>query len=384
MKAGNFVGHSVAAALAITLAACGSHDGQPAQGPGAAGGAPPPPEVNVVTVSTGSATLTQDLPGRLEAYRIAQVRARVDGIVERRLFTEGSDVKQNDTLFQIDARTYRSAHESAKADLDIARQTLERYKTLLEARAVSQQDYDLAGAKVKQAEAALAKTQLDLENSRVPAPISGRIGRTMVTEGALVGHGDATNLATIQQIDPIYANFTQPGTDLSRLQKAIAAGKLAHSNSTEVELVLEDGSIYPEKGKLLFSDLSVDPSTGSVSIRATFPNPRKELLPGMFAMVRLPTAMTESAIRLPQRAVLVGPQGQFVLVVDGEGKVSPRPVKTEAMAGPDFIVSEGVQPGDQVIVDGVQKARPGTVVKAIALQPASGVPQVALMTSDKK
>jgi membrane fusion protein (multidrug efflux system) len=373
----------------MLLAACGSREGQGGAAPGAGAGAPPPAEVNVITVTQGAATLTTDLPGRLEAYRISQVRARVDGIVERRLFTEGSDVKGGDTLFQIDARTYRTAYESSKIDVDVARQTLERYKPLLEAKAVSQQDYDLANAKVKQAEAALAKAALDLENCRVPAPISGRIGRALVTEGALVGHGDATNLATIQQIDPIYANFTQPGADLSRLQKAIAGGELKHATSTEVELVLEDGSIYPQKGKLLFSDIAVDPSTGSVSIRATFPNPRKELLPGMFAMVRLPQAISDEAIRLPQRAVMVGPQGQFVLAVDAENKVVPRPVKTVAMAGGDFIVGSGVVPGDLVIVDGVQKARPGSVVKPVPLEPAENAAEsapaaAAQMSPEKK
>jgi membrane fusion protein (multidrug efflux system) len=372
----------------MLLAACGAREGQVAA-PGAGAGAPPPAEVSVITVTQGAATLTTDLPGRLEAYRIAQVRARVDGIVERRLFTEGSDVRGGDTLFQIDARTYRTAYESAKIDADVARQTLERYKPLLEARAVSQQDYDLANAKVKQAEAALAKAALDIENCRVPAPISGRIGRALVTEGALVGHGDATNLATIQQIDPIYANFTQPGADLSRLQKAIAAGQLKHATSTEVELVLEDGSVYPQKGKLLFSDIAVDPSTGSVSIRATFPNPRKELLPGMFAMVRLPQAISDDAIRLPQRAVMVGPQGQFVLGVDADNKVVPRPVKTVAMAGGDFIVGSGVAPGDLVIVDGVQKARPGSVVKPVPLEgadnaAAQGAPAAPAQVSPEK
>jgi membrane fusion protein (multidrug efflux system) len=373
----------------MLLAACGAREGQGGGAPGAGAGAPPPAEVSVITVTQGAATLTSDLPGRLEAYRIAQVRARVDGIVERRLFTEGSDVRGGDTLFQIDARTYRTAYESAKIDADVARQTLERYKPLLEARAVSQQDYDLANAKVKQAEAALAKAALDIENCRVPAPISGRIGRALVTEGALVGHGDATNLATIQQIDPIYANFTQPGADLSRLQKAIAAGQLKHATSTEVELVLEDGSIYPQKGKLLFSDIAVDPGTGSVSIRATFPNPRKELLPGMFAMVRLPQAISDDAIRLPQRAVMVGPQGQFVLAVDAENKVVPRPVKTVAMAGGDFIVGSGVAPGDLVIVDGVQKARPGSVVKPVPLEvpdnaAQQGAPAPAQVSPEKK
>ena len=363
-----------AAAVAVLLAACGAQDGKapgaPGAGPGPAAGAMPPPEVNVVTVTKSAATLTQDLPGRLEAYRVAQVRARVDGIVEKRLFTEGSNVKAGATLFQIDARTYRAAYASARADADVAMQTRDRYRQLIEAKAVSQQDYDLAVAKFRQAEAALARAGLDLENTRVPAPISGRIGRELATVGALVGHSEATNLAVIEQIDPIYANFTQAGAEEMRLQKEVASGKLQRSGSTVVELVLEDGSIYPEKGKLLFSDQTVDPSTGSVSIRAMFPNPRHELLPGMFAMIRFPEANAENTIRLPQRAVMVGPQGQFVLVVDADGKVVPRPVKTGSMAGGDFVIEEGVQTGEQVIVDGLQKARPGSVVKPVPLEAA--------------
>lgn len=356
--------------LAVLLAGCGGHEGKPpgAPGPGA-GGTPPPPEVNVVTVSRSSAMLTQDLPGRLEAYRVAQVRARVDGILEKRLFTEGSDVKEGSTLFQIDARSYRAVYASARADADVAMQTRDRYKQLLDAKAVSQQDYDLAVAKLRQAEAALAKAQLDLENTRVPAPISGRIGRELVTVGALVGHGEATNLAVIEQLDPIYANFTQPGAEEMRLKKEVESGKLKRSGSAMVELVLEDGSIYREKGKLLFSDQAVDPSTGSVAIRAMFPNPRRELMPGMFAMIRFPQANAENAIKLPQRAVMVGPQGQFVLVVDADGKVSPRPVKTGSMAGGDFVIEDGLQVGEQVIVDGLQKARPGSVVKPVPLEP---------------
>jgi len=356
--------------LALLLAGCGGQEGKApggAPGPGA-GAPPPPPEVTVVTVGKTAATLTQDLPGRLEAYRVAQVRARVDGILEKRLFTEGSDVKEGATLFQIDARTYRAAYASARADAEVALQTRDRYKQLLDARAVSQQDYDLAVAKLRQAEATLARAQLDLDNTRVPAPISGRIGRELATVGALVGHGEATNLAVIEQIDPIYANFTEPGAEEMRLKKEVASGRLKRSGSA-VELVLEDGSVYPEKGRLLFSDQTVDPSTGSIAIRAIFPNSRHDLLPGMFATIRFPQADAESVIKLPQRAVIFSPQGQFVLVVDANDKVSMRPVKTGSMAGPDFIIEDGLQTGEQVIVDGVQKVRPGSVVRPVPLEP---------------
>ena len=330
----------------------------------------PPPEVEVVSVGTGSATLTQDLPGRLEAYRTAQVRARVEGIVEKRLFQEGSDVKAGETLFLIDPRIYKAADESARADLAIAKQNVERYKSLLDVKAVSQLDYDQAVAKAKQAEAAVSRADEDLENASVPAPISGRVGRAQVTEGALVGKGEATLLTTIEQVDPIYANFTRPSADVWQLQQAIKAGKLKKVAAEKIELVLQDGSIYPQRGKLLFSDLAVDPDTGSISLRAAFPNPNHELLPGMFVQVRFPTVGADDVIQIPQRAVMSGQQGQFVMTVDGEGKAAPRPIKTGAMAGQNFIVTDGLKSGDQVIVEGLQKARPGSPVKPVPWNPS--------------
>lgn len=331
----------------------------------------PPPEVDVITVSKGSVTITQELPGRLQAIRTAQVRARVEGIVEKRLFVEGSDVKEGQTLFRIDPRNYQAAFDAAKADLAVARLTLERYKPLLEIKAVSQQEVDLADAKVKQAEAALSRTRLDFENTAVPAPISGHIGRAAVTEGALVGKGDATLLATIEQIDPIYVNFTQPGADLLRLRQAVRSGKLKEVARTSVELVMEDGSVYSQPGKLLFSDLAMDPATGSVSLRAVFANPRQDLLPGAFVRIRFPEAVRESAIRVPQRSVQADPQGQFVMVVDAESKASPRPVKTDGMSGSDFIIAEGLKGGEQVIITGLQKVRPGMPVKVAPPNPNS-------------
>ena len=371
MNKSKFVKRGVVAAAvaAALLAGCGK-GGAPGAGPGGKGpGAMPPPEVTVVKVARTQAELTQDLPGRLEAYRVAQVRARVDGIVEKRLFTEGSDVKAGQTLFVIDPRPYRAAYEAARADVAAAAQVLNRDKQLLEVKAVSQQDYEAAVTRLRQSEAALAKASLDLENTRVPAPIAGHIGRELVTVGALVGHGDATNMAVVEQLDPIYANFVEAGADEWRLRKALATGQLKRSGADSVELVLEDGSIYPERGKLLFTDKVVDPSTGSLSIRAVFPNHEHQLLPGMFATIRFPEALAESAVKLPQRAVLISPQGQYVLVVDDEGKVAVRPVKTGDMAGPDFIIESGVREGEQVIVDGLQKVRPGMTVKAVPLEP---------------
>jgi membrane fusion protein (multidrug efflux system) len=215
----------------------------------------------------------------------------------------------------------------------------------------------------------MSRAQLDFENTHVPAPISGRIGRALVTEGALVGRGEATLLATIEQVDPIYANFTQPGADLMRLQQAFKSGKLKRTQSAQVELVLEDGSIYPLPGKLLFSNLAVDPGTGSVSLRAEFPNPRQELLPGMFVSIRFPEGSADDSIKVPQRAVQMTTQGQFVMVVDAESKVAMRPIKTGGMTGGDFVIEEGLQPGDQVIVNGLQKVRPGSPVKTVEWNP---------------
>lgn len=357
-----------ASLLAAILAACG---GDAQKQAGVAAGGPPPLEVDAVTLAPGSATITQDLPGRLEAVRTAQVRARIEGIVEKRLFAEGSDVQAGAALFQIDSRNYRATAESAKADMAVARATLQRYQPLLGIKAISQQEFDLAQARLKQAEAVLTRAQIDLDNTSVPAPLSGRIGRALVTEGALVGKGEPTHMATIEQIDPVYANFTQPGGDRLRLEAAVKSGKLKRNESAKVELLLEDGSTYALPGRILFSDQAVDPSTGAVSVRAQFPNPRRELLPGMFVRVRFASAVAENAIRVPQRAVQGGAQGQFVTIVSAEGKAEPRPVKTGGMSGGDFIITEGLKGGDQVIVNGLQKARPGTPVKPLPWNPQS-------------
>lgn len=366
--------HAWAATTLVLLAGCGAGNDQPTAGAPAADATPSPMEVAVITARPGVLTLTQDLPGRLEAWRTAEVRARVEGIVEKRLFTEGSDVRAGATLFQIDPRTYAAARDAARADVDAARLVVERYRPLLEIKAVSQQEFDTALARYKQTQAALARAELDLENTRVPAAISGRIGRALVTEGALVGRGEATHLATIEQIDPVYANFTQPGSEVLRLQAAVKSGKLKRTASVRVELLLEDGRVYPLPGKILFSDLAVDPGTGAVSLRAQFPNPERMLLPGMFVRVRFPAASTDQAIHVPQRAVQSGPQGQSVMLVSAEGKVVAQPVKTGAMAGSDFVIVEGLKGGEQVIVDGLQKVRPGMPVKAVSWRVQSTSP----------
>jgi membrane fusion protein (multidrug efflux system) len=359
---------SVSALFLLTLlAACGQGGKGGPAGPGAGGppGAMPPPEVEVVQVKSGSATLTRELPGRVEAVRTAQVRARVEGIVEKRLFTEGSDVRAGQPLFQLDDRTYRTASQAAEADVEVKKLNLSRVESLLPIKAVSQQEVDAARATLKQAEAQLARTRLDQENTTVPAPISGRIGRALVTEGALVGRGEATLLATIEQLEPVNVLFTQPNADVLRLKSALAAGKLKASESRSVELILESGQPYAHKGRLIFSDMSVDPGTGAITMKAEFPNTERLLLPGTFVRVRLPQAVAQGVITIPQRAVQTGPQGQFVLLVGPDNKSMPRPVKVGAMAGTDFVIEDGLKGGETMIVNGVQKARPGTVVKPV-------------------
>ncbi|MCS6786283.1 MAG: efflux RND transporter periplasmic adaptor subunit [Thiobacillaceae bacterium] len=327
--------------------------GQPAAGP--AGAAMPPPEVEVVRVARGTATLTPELPGRVEAVRTAQVRARVEGIVERRLFTEGAQVRRGQPLFRLDDRPYRAAVQSAEAEVELRRIQLQRLEQLLPHKAVSEQEVDLARAQLKQAEAQLTRARLDLEYTQVPAPISGRIGRALVSEGALARPGEATPLAVIEQLDPVYVLFTQPAAEALRLRAS--SGRTA-----DIELILEDGSRYAHKGRLITRDARVDPTTGAVTFKAEFPNPEQWLLPGAFVRVRPPQGQLADVVRVPQRAVLSGAQGQYVLVVDGERKVSARPVRLGPMAGTDFVVLEGLEGGETVIVSGVQKAKPGSVV----------------------
>ena len=370
--------------LLTLLAACGEGDKKPSA-PGAAPGAGmPPTEVDVVTVTAGSATITQDLPGRLQAVRSAQVRARVEGVVEKRLFVEGTDVAAGTPLFRIDARTFQTQTAAAEADLAAAKAVLARYTPLVAIKAVSQQEFDAAEARVKQTEATVAKAHLDLENAVPAAPIAGRVGRALVTEGALVGKGEATHLVTIEQLDPIRVEFSQSYSDMLRLQQAVKAGKQKRADSAKVELLLEDGTLYAEKGRLDFADLAVDPASGAVVLRAEFPNPRRELLPGTFVRIRFPQAQLDNAIRVPQRAVQASPQGQSVLMVDAEGKVVPRPITTGAMAGTDFIVTDGLKGGEQVIVKGLQKVRPGAVVKPVPLGTVPTVTPTQASVPEKK
>ncbi len=371
-------------ALAALLVACGDKSATAATGPGAG---MPPPEVAVVTVQPGTVHLSTELPGRLEASRVAQVRARATGILLKRNFVEGSDVKAGQALYQIDAAPYDAALQSAQAQVAQAQAQLEqasslaaRYKPLVAAKAVSQQDYDAAVAAEKAAQAQVAAGQAAVRTARinlgyasVTAPISGRIGRSLVTEGALVSAQEATQLATIQQINPLYLNITQPAAQVLQLREALQAGQLERAGKTEaarVQVLLENGQPYGEAGRLLFTDLTVDPATGQVNLRAEVPNPRGLLLPGMYVRARLQQAEVEGAILLPQQAVTRGSAGDSVMVVDAEGKVAPRPVKIRGAQGDAWIVTDGLKAGEQVMVEGAMKLMMGAkVVKPVPWQP---------------
>lgn len=351
----------------------------------------PPTEVGVVTITPGQLALTSELPGRLEALRTADVRARVSGIVLERNFREGSDVRAGDVLYRIDAAPYRAAHDSARAAVARAeaaqleaRLREERAQSLIGKKMISQQDFDsaLANARATQADVQAAKSalesaRLNLEYATVRAPIAGRIGRALVTEGALVGQGEATPLAQIQQIHPLYVNFTQSSTELLRLRKALEAGQLKGlGKQADVQVVMEDGTVYSHSGKLLFSDLAVDPATGTVALRAEIPNPDGFLLPGMFVRVRVQQAVAEQGITVPQRGVQRGPQGAYVMVVK-DGTVQTLPVTTGAAQGDVWVITDGLKGGEQVIVEGLQKVKPGAPAKAVPFGAAAAPAQPA-------
>ena len=382
---------AVSAAALLALGACSQ---KAAEGAGSGGGAPPPAEVGVVTVAPQAVGLATELPGRLEASRVAQVRARATGILLKRLFKEGSDVKAGQALFQIDASPYQASVASAQAALARSQANLtqaaalaERYKPLLEANAVSKQDMINAVAAQKSAEADVAAgkaavqvAQINLGYASVTSPIAGRIGRALVTEGALVGQGEATPLAVVQQINPMYVNFTQSTTDVLRLRKAVEGGKFkragtgAGAEGASVRIVLEDGSDYGQTGKLLFTDLTVDPTSGQITLRAEVPNAAGLLLPGMYVRVRLEQAQAEAGIVVPQQAVTRGSSGDSVMVVGADGKVMPRSVKVGVAVNGQWVVLDGLKAGEQVMVDGFQKLRGNAPVRAVPWTPAGSAP----------
>lgn len=373
------------ASTAFVLAGCGRN----AAG-NAPAAAPPPPEVGVVTVAPKPLSLTNELPGRVSAFLVAEVRPQVGGIIQTRAFEEGADVRAGETLYQIDPATYRAALQSAEAALAkaeangvVARAKAERYKGLVAIDAVSRQAADEAVAAAAQAAADVAAAKAERETARinlaytrVTAPISGRIGRSSVTAGALVTANQAAPLATVQRLDRIYVDVTQSSAELLRLRKELAAGRLQtdKENRAVVRLRLEDGSIHPVTGTLQFADVTVDEQTSAVTIRATFPNPKELLLPGMYVRALVEEGVREGAITIPQRAVTRNNRGEPLAMVVGAGdKVELRPIVVPRTVGDQWLVDAGLKAGDRVIVEGLQKARPGAQVKPVPARPAAPV-----------
>lgn len=366
------------ASVALLAAGCAKKTAAPVAGPA---------EVGIITVEARPVTLTQELPGRTSAFRLAEVRARVSGIVLKRLFTEGSDVKEGQELYKIDPAPYQAAYDSAKATLAraeanavYARQQNDRLKQLIDSKAISQQDYDnthaalqAAEADVAAAKAALQTAEINLGYTSVASPVSGRIGRSEVTEGAYVQAGAATLLATVQQLDPIYVDLTQSSTEVFRLRRALADGKLQRTGTGDarVQLIIGGGAPAAE-GSLQFSDVTVDPTTSSITLRAIFPNPKTELLPGLFVRARLVEGSTPDAILVPQLAITRNTKGEATALVVGEGnKVELRVLRTDRAIGNQWLIADGLKPDDQVIVQNLQRIRPGAEVKPV---PATNVP----------
>jgi membrane fusion protein (multidrug efflux system) len=339
----------------------------------------PPAAVTFVPATSETVTITRDLPGRIDALRVAEIRARVSGILLKRVFKEGAEVKAGEVLFQIDPAPLEAARDSAAANLakaeanaQQAQNQVQRFRELVAVNAVSKQDADnsesavsIAAAETLAARAALATAELNLSYATVTAPISGRIGKAEVTEGALVGQGEATRLAVIQQLDPIYFDFTQSSGDLLAMKKAAP-------DQNKVTLLLEDGSEYAEPGRVLFSEVSVDPTTGMVSLRAEFPNPVRDLLPGTFARGRVVQAVRENAVTVPQRAVTRGAGGMgTVMIVDDSNHAQVRLIQTGDIAGDKWVVTSGLKAGERVIIEGLLKARPGAPVVPEPFVPAN-------------
>lgn len=362
------------ATFGALLILAGCQDEQAPQG----GFSFPPPQVAVITVKAEDVPITNDLPGRIAATRTAEVRPRASGILIERVFQQGSLVKEGDVLYRIDPAPFKVLVDSAEATLRRAKavqaqaknETI-RQEQLKKSNVSSAQNYDDAVAKLAQAdadvaiaEAGLATAKLNLEYTEVKAPISGRIGRALITEGALVSTNGTENLATIQQLDPVYADFTQSATDLIRLRKALEDGALmADNNSADVKLMLDDGSVYPQSGKLLFSEAAVDASTGQVTLRGEFPNPDGDLLPGMYVRVQIEQGIEKGAVLVPQQAVQRDASGSaLVYVVSADNKAGPRPVRIGRAAGTRWVITDGLKDGEKIIVEGFQKVQPGAEV----------------------
>ncbi|KPL49886.1 hemolysin D [Xanthomonas axonopodis] len=369
----------LAVAVAALLSACGSPPGGPPPQEGT-------PEMGVLTVKQQPVTLTTELPGRTVPYLISEIRPQVGGIIQSRQFTEGGNVKAGQTLYQIDPAQYRASYASAQASLAKAEATLrtaqlkaERYKELAQIKAISQQEGDDTDAALGQAKADVAAGKASVETARInlafarlDAPISGRIGRSSVTPGALVTANQATALTTIQQLDPIYIDVTQPSSAVLRLRQAVARGDLeqAGDGAAKVSLLLEDGSTYPLQGHLAFSDVTVDQNTGSITLRAVFPNPNAELLPGMYVRAVLQEGVKEQGMLVPQQAVSRNGAGKpTAFVVGADHKLQLRVLETDRAVGDQWLVRSGLKPGEQVVVEGASRARDGIVVKTVPWQP---------------
>lgn len=344
------------------------------------------PQVSVHIVKSAPLAVKTELPGRTDAYRVAEVRPQVSGIILHRNFTEGSDVKAGESLYQIDPATYQAAYDNAKGELvkaqaaaNIAHLTVKRYVPLVGTQYVSKQEYDQAVATAQQADASVVAAKAGVESARinlaytkVTSPINGRIDKSSVTEGALVTNGQSTALATVQQLDPIYVDVTQSSSDFMRLKQQTSLQK---GDTSSVELLMENGQPYPLKGTLQFSDVTVDESTGSITLRALFPNPQHMLLPGMFVRARIDEGTQPDAILVPQQGVTRTPRGDAtVLVVNDKNQVESRTVVAPQAIGDRWLITEGLKNGDRVIISGLQKVRPGVTVVAIpdtAATPAS-------------
>ena len=368
-------------AATLLLGACAEQD---------ATDAPQPiPQVGVVTVEAEHFVMTSELPGRTRAYRVAEVRPQVNGIIQKRLFDEGSEVKAGQQLYQIDAAVYEAALQSAEASRLSAGTLADRYGELVEERAVSRQAYDEARAAKLQADAALERARIDVRYTKVSAPISGRIGRSAVTEGALVSNGQAQALATIQQLDPIYVDVTQPSRDLLALRRALDSGRLekAGDNAARAVLQLEDGSEYEHEGRLEFSEVSVEEGTGSVTLRAVFPNPDRILLPGMFVHAQLVAGARSDAILVPQQGVTRNPRGQAVAyVVNADNEVEQRIIRAERAVGNRWLVSEGLNVGDQLVTEGLHMVQSGMQVEPVPAENVApaGTPADAANTAGQE
>lgn len=338
------------------------------------------PEVGVVTLKAQSVLLSSDLPGRTSAFRVAEVRPQVSGIIQKRLFSEGAVVKRGQQLYQIDPATYQAAYDKAKANLDTTRNLTERYRRLVESRAISRQQFDDADASYRQAQADLKMAQINLEYTKVLSPIDGRISRSVVTEGALVSTNQTDALAAINQLDPIYVDVTQASTDMLRLRREIASGQMsmAGPDQVKVQLTLEDGTPYSQSGTLKFTEVTVDPSTGAVTMRAAFPNPENVLLPGMFVHANLAEGVIDQAILVPQQGVTRDLKGQATaLVVGADNKAELRDIKVMRTIGNQWLVESGLSAGDRVITEGLQRVKPGMELVAVPARNVVVSPNVA-------